>query len=138
MNDITENIDNEYVLLLTPIIAIIENNKRPDIKAIKDCINKNFVTDVEEELIESTVMELLDHNIIDNWPTPKGKSYFIRKKNNIAIDVILVNGTLQINECGLVSDTEQKFNDINLKSQNSPVITSSPNMLYHKEDAPNR
>ena len=66
MNNITENIDNEYVLLLTAIIAIIENNKRPDIKAIKDCINKNFVTDVEEELIESTVMELLDHNIIDN------------------------------------------------------------------------
>ena len=29
-----------------------ENNRRPGIKAIKDYINKNFVTDAQEELIE--------------------------------------------------------------------------------------
>ena len=34
MTNLAENIDNEYVL--TGIIAIRENNKRPDIKAIKD------------------------------------------------------------------------------------------------------
>ena len=69
MINIMEKIDNEYVL--TAIIAIRENNKRPDIKAIKDYINKNFATDVEEELIESIVTELLDNDITGNRPTPK-------------------------------------------------------------------
>ena len=39
MTNIAENIDNEYVL--TAIITIREN-KRLEIKAIKDYINKNF------------------------------------------------------------------------------------------------
>ena len=78
MTNIAENIDDEYVL--TAVIAIRENNKRTDIKAIKDYLNKSFASDVKEELIESIVMELLDHNIIENRPTPKGNSYFIRKK----------------------------------------------------------
>ena len=69
MIKIMEKIDNEYVL--TAIIAIRENNKRPGIKAIKDYINKNFATDVEEELIESIVTELLDNDITGNRPTPK-------------------------------------------------------------------
>ena len=62
MTNIAENIDNEYVL--TVIIAIRENNKRPDIKAIKDYINKNFATDVEEELTESIVVPQYH----TNWP----------------------------------------------------------------------
>ena len=44
MANIAENIDNEYVL--TAIIAIREN-KRPDSKAIRDYINKNFAADAE-------------------------------------------------------------------------------------------
>ena len=67
MTNSSENTDNEYVL--TPIMAIRENNERPDIKAIKYYINKNFPADVDEELIEGIVMELLDHNIIENIPT---------------------------------------------------------------------
>ena len=39
MTNIAENIDNEYVL--TAILTIREN-KRLEIKAIKDYINKNF------------------------------------------------------------------------------------------------
>ena len=136
MTNFVENIDNEYVL--TAIIAIRENNKRPDIKAIKNYINKNFAIDVEEEFIESTVMGLLDHNIIENTPTPKGNSYFIRKKNNTPINIISVNRTPQINECESVSDTDQQFNVITLKSQDTPVIRSNPNMLSHTEDTPNR
>ena len=136
MANIAENIDNEYVL--TAIIAIRENNKRPDSKAIRDYINKNFAADVEEELIESIIIELLDHNIIENRPTPKGNSYFIRKKNNTPIDVISADRTLQINECELVSDTDQQFNEITLKSQSTPVIESTPNKLSHTEDTSNR
>ena len=90
MTDSTENVDNNYVL--TAIIAIRQNHKLPDTKAIKDYINNNFATDVEEELIEGIVMELLDHNT-ENRPTFPGNSYFIRKKNNTPIDVILVNKT---------------------------------------------
>ena len=78
MTNIAENIDNEYVL--TAIIAIRENNKRPDIKAIKEYIDKNFAADVEEELIESTVIELLDHNKIENRPTPRGNSHLLEKR----------------------------------------------------------
>ena len=26
-------------------------------------------------------MELLDHNIIENWPKTKGNSYFVRERN---------------------------------------------------------
>ena len=55
MTNIAENIDNEYVL--TAIIAIRGNNKCPDTKAIKNYINKNFVT--EEELIDGIAMKLL-------------------------------------------------------------------------------
>ena len=79
--------------ILTAIIAIRENNKRPDIKAIKDHINKNFSADVEEEHIESIIMELLDHNIIENRRTAKGNFYFVRKKDNTQIDVIWANRT---------------------------------------------
>ena len=78
MTNIVENIDNEYVL--TAIIAIRENKRRPDIKAIKEYIDKNFATDVEEELIESTVIQLLDHNKIENKPTPRGNSYLLEKR----------------------------------------------------------
>ena len=60
--------------ILTAIIAIRENNKRPDIKGIKDYINKNFATDVEDKFTESILMKLLDHNIIENRPTLKGYS----------------------------------------------------------------
>ena len=81
---------------------------------------------------------MLDHNIIENRPTPKGNSYFIRKKNNIPIDVISADRTLQINECELVSDTDQQFNEITLKSQSTPVIESTPNKLSHTKDTSNR
>ena len=84
------------------LIAIRENNKRPDIKAIKNCIDKNFASDVEARLIGRILMELLDHNIIENRPTPKGNSCFIRKKNNTPIDIISVNKTPQVNKCELV------------------------------------
>ena len=138
MANIAENIDNEYVL--TAIIAIRENDKRPASKAIRDYINKNFASDVEEELIESIIIELLDHNIIENRPTPKGNSYFIRKKNNTPIDVISADRTQQINECELVSDTDQQFNEITLKSQSTPVIestpTSYPTLKIHQIDTP--
>ena len=50
MANIAENIDNEYVL--TAIIAIRKNNKRPDRKAIRDYINKNFAADVERSLLK--------------------------------------------------------------------------------------
>ena len=76
MTNIAENIDNEYVL--TAIIAIRENNKRPDRKAIKDYINKNFDADVEVELIESIIIELLGHNIID--PHPKETPCLLEKR----------------------------------------------------------
>ena len=83
-------------------------------------------------------MELQDRNIIENRPTPKGNSYFIRKKNNTPIDVTLVNRTPQVNECELLSDNNQQFNDITLKSQNTSVIRNTPNMLSHTEDTLNR
>ena len=51
------------------------------------------------------MMELLDHSIIKNRPTPKGNSYFIRKKNNTPIEIISVNRTLQVNKFELVSYT---------------------------------
>ena len=91
MNDSTENTDNEYVLRTT--IGIRENNKRPDIEAIKDYINKNFATDVR--VIKGIAIELLDHNIIENRPAPKRNSYFNKRNNNIPIDVISVNRTPQ-------------------------------------------
>ena len=91
MNDSTENTDNEYVLRTT--IGIRENNKRPDIEALKDYINKNFATDVP--IIKGIVIELLDHNIIENRPPPKRNSYFNERNNNIPIDVISVNRTPQ-------------------------------------------
>ena len=74
MTNFVENIDNEYVL------TIRENNKRPDIKVIKHYINKNFAIDLEEELIESTVMGLLDHNIIETHPHPKGIPILLEKR----------------------------------------------------------
>ena len=74
ITNIAENSDNGY--LLTANVVIREDNKRPVTKAIKDYINKNFATYVEEELIESIIMELLDHNITENRTTPKGNILF--------------------------------------------------------------
>ena len=81
-------------------------------------------------------MELLDHNITENRPTAKGNTYFIRKKTSI--DVILFKTAPQVNECGLVGDNDQQFNDIILKPKNIPVIRSIPNMLSHTQDTPSR
>ena len=83
-------------------------------------------------------MKLLDHNIIENRPTLKGNLYFIRKKNNTPIKVIWFKITPQVNECELVSGTDQQFNAITLKSQNTPVIRSTLIVLSHTQDAPNR
>ena len=83
-------------------------------------------------------MKLLDHNIIENRPTTKGNSYFIRKNNNTPVEAISVNRIPQINECELVSNADQQFIDIPLKSQNTPVIRSTHNMLSHTEDSPSR
>ena len=130
MTNSTENVDNKYVL--TDIIPIRENNERPDTKAIEKYINKNFATDVEEKPIEGIAMELLDHNIIENRHTTKGNSYLIRKRT--PIDVISVKTTPQVNECELLSDTDQQFNDIALKSQNTSVIRRTQNMLSHTQD----
>lgn len=41
------------------VTVIRENNKCPDIKAVKDYINKKFPIDVEEELFEGVVIQLL-------------------------------------------------------------------------------
>ena len=46
--------------------------------------------------------------------------------------------TEHLNECELVSDTDQKFNEISLKSRSTAVIGSTPNMLYHTRDTSNR
>ena len=40
-------------------------------------------------------MELLDHSIIVNRPTPKGNSYFIREKNNTNKKAEVVNKLLK-------------------------------------------
>ena len=107
MRNMAENIDNEYVL--TAIIAIREKSKRPDSKAIGDYINKNFAVDVQEEIVESIIIELLHRNVIEKRPTAKVNPCFIRKKNNTSIDVISAKRTLQINECELVSKTDQNL-----------------------------
>ena len=60
MTDCSEGLDNQYIF--TAILVIRENNKHPGIKAIKDYINKNFVSGIEGEIIEDIAMELLDHN----------------------------------------------------------------------------
>ena len=61
---------------------------------------------MEEKLIESIIIELLDHNIIGNRPTPKGNCYFTIKKNNAPIDA---NRTLKINECELLINNLMKL-----------------------------
>ena len=71
-------------------------------------------------------------------PHPKEIPILLEKKNNSPIDVISANRTPQINKCELVRDTDQQFNDITLRSQNTPVIRSTRNMLSHTEDTPNR
>ena len=49
----------------------------------------------------------------------------------------MVKTTTQVNECELVRDTDQQFNNITLKSQNTPVIKSTPNMLCLRENTLN-
>ena len=75
---------------------------------------------LEEELNEGIIMKLLDHNI-ENRPAPKGNSCFIRKKEYSNRRYFGQQNPAN-NECELVSDTDQQFNDITLKSQNTPVI----------------
>ena len=136
MTDCTEDIDNQYIFVA--ILAIRENKTCLATKARKDYIDKNFVSGVEGELIEGIAVELLDHTITENRPTTKGNSYFIRKKTNTPINDNSVNTTPVINKCECFSDTDQQFNAIILKSHNTPVIKSTPNMLSNTEDTPKR
>ena len=75
----------------------------------------------------------LDGNIIENRNTPKVNSYITWKKNNTPIDVIFVGRTPKVNECELVSHSDQQFYEI----QNTPAIRSTLNVLSHTEDIPN-
>ena len=77
-------------------------------------------------------MELLDHDIVENRPTAKGNSYFIRKKINTPIDVISVNRTPKVNKGELVRNTSKsQFKQAKI---NNSTISKLENYVDEKFD----
>ena len=95
MTDCSEGLDNQYIF--TAILVIRENNKHPGIKAIKDYINKNFVSGIEGEIIEDIAMELLDHTITENRTTNNQRKFlFYPNMLSNTEDTLTRNSNLKI------------------------------------------
>ena len=73
------NIDNVFSEYVLKAIQGIRNNKlRPDNYTIFDYVIKNFATNADASLIDTTIQILLNNNLIENRPTNKRNSFFIK------------------------------------------------------------
>ena len=73
------NIDrvfSEYVL--TAIQGIRNSKLRPDNHIIFDYVTKNFTTNADASLIDTTIQTLRNNKLIENRPTNKSDSVFIK------------------------------------------------------------
>ena len=71
-----ESVFSEYVL---KAIQGIRNSKlRPNNHAIFDYITKTFATNADASLTDTTIQTLLNNNLIENRPTNKDDSFFIK------------------------------------------------------------
>ena len=76
-----DSVFSEYVLKAIQEIAIARNSNsklRPDNHTIFDYVTKNYATNVDASLIDTTIQILLSNNLIKNRPTNKGDSFFIK------------------------------------------------------------
>ena len=73
----TSCLENETAaqLIRDAIIAIRNNNKRPDGQSVFEYINKTSATN--QKYITSVIDDLLNKNFIYDKPSKKGSSYFI-------------------------------------------------------------
>ena len=76
------NLDTFIDYVLTAIKSIRKNKLRPDNYTIFDYVIKNCATDVDPSIIDQVIQNLLNQDLIENRPTAKGDSYFIKSNNN--------------------------------------------------------
>ena len=77
MSDV--NIDNVFSKYVLKAFQGIRNSKlRPDNHIISDHVTKNFATNADASLIDTTIQTLLNNNLIENRPTNKGDFFFIK------------------------------------------------------------
>lgn len=76
------NLDTFIDYVLTAIKSIRKNKLRPDNYTIFDYVIKNCATNVDPSIIDQVIQNLLDQDLIENRPTAKGDSYFIKSNNN--------------------------------------------------------
>ena len=74
------NIDNVFSKYVLKVIQNMRNSKlRPDNHTIFEYVTKNFATNTDASLIDKTIQTLLNNNVIENRPTNKGDSFFIKQ-----------------------------------------------------------
>ena len=71
------NLDTFIDYVLTAIKSIRKNKL-----TIFDYVIKNYTTNVDPSIIDQVIQNLLDQDLIENRPTAKGNSYFIKSNNN--------------------------------------------------------
>ena len=71
-----DSVFSEYVL--KAIQGIRTNKLRPDHHTIFDYVTKNIATKVDASLIDTTIQTLPNNNLIENRPTNKDDSFFIK------------------------------------------------------------
>ena len=76
------NLDTFIDYVLTAIKSIRKNKLRPDNYTIFDYAIKDCATNVDRSIIDHVIQNLLDQDLIENRPTAKGDSYFIKSNNN--------------------------------------------------------
>ena len=73
------NIDSVFSEYVSKAIQGIRNGKlRSDNHIIFDYVTKNFATNADASLIDTTSQNLLNNNLFENRPTNKGDSFFIK------------------------------------------------------------
>ena len=73
------NIDSVFSEHVSKAIQGIRKSKlRPDNHTILEYVTKHFATNADASLIDTTIQILLNNNLIENRPTNKGNSFFIK------------------------------------------------------------
>ena len=72
------NIDNDFSEYVLKAFQGIRNSKlRPGNHPIFDYVTKNFATNVDACLTDTSIQILLNNNLIESRPTNKGDFFFI-------------------------------------------------------------
>ena len=121
-----DNVSETFKLQIFEAISTIhKSGKRPDGKAIQECINNSCAGNISESFVLDNLHILVDQNILLNKPTSFGDSYYIVESNCS-------------DKCNIPKDCDTRLNVVhkNMQEDNGKNTNSAyPKNITVKQDA---